>query len=161
MLKSNMAKSASTSEAKRVGKFGVVGVINTIIDFTIYNVLSSKTALTLIQSNFISTTCAMTFSYFANRSVVFHAKSNNPVKQALLFFAFTTFGLYVLQNGVIYFLTVTWTGPVNLAASIVAKLGLAGVFSHTFVVKNSAKAAGIVVSLTWNYLTYRKYVFAK
>jgi len=157
-----MAKPAPTSEAKRVGKFGVVGIINTIIDFTIYNVLSSKTALTLIQSNFISTTCAMTFSFFANRSVVFRAKTDNPVKQALIFLAFTTFGLYVLQNGVIHILTVDWTGPVHLAVTIVRDLGIsASKLSDSFIIKNSAKAAGIVVSLTWNYLTYRKYVFAK
>lgn len=154
-----MAKPATASEVKRIGKFGIVGVINTIIDFTIYNLLTSKAALTLIQANFISTTVAMTFSFFANKQVVFQNRQGNPYKQALIFFAVTAFGLYVLQNGVIHLLTVTWTGPVNLAVSISRSLGLDKLFSDSFIIKNSAKAAGIVVSLIWNYLAYRKWVF--
>ena len=156
-----MATQQPASEVKRIGKFGVVGIINTVIDFTIYNLLSSKTALTLIQSNFISTTCAMTFSFFANRSVVFESRKGNPLKEALIFFTVTAFGLYVIQNGVIHFLTVDWTGPVHLATNIVHAIGLGGKLSYSFVIKNSAKAIGIVFSLTWNYLTYCKWVFVK
>jgi len=156
-----MAKQQPVSEVKRIGKFGVVGIINTVIDFTIYNVLSSKTALTLVQSNLISTTCAMIFSFFANKTVVFRSRRDNPLKEAVIFFAVTAFGLYVIQNGVIHFLTVDWTGPVHLATSIVHSIGLGSKLSDSFVIKNSAKAVGIVFSLTWNYLTYRKWVFVK
>ncbi len=156
-----MTKQSQAAEVKQIGKFGAVGVINTVIDFAIYNLLTSKTALTLIQSNIISTTVAMTFSFFANRSVVFRSRQSNPLKQALIFFIVTAFGLYVLQNGVIHILTVSWRGPVNLAVSLVHGLGLGKTFSDGFVIKNGAKAAGIVISLTWNYLTYKKWVFAK
>ena len=155
MLNREMAKPAQNSEVKRIGKFGAVGIINTAIDFTIYNLLSSKTALTLIQSNLISTTCAMIFSFFANKTVVFESRRGNPYKEALIFFAVTAFGLYVLQNGVIHLLTVNWLGPVHLATSIIHTLGLGSKLSDSFVIKNSAKAAGIVLSLTWNYLTYK------
>lgn len=161
MLKNEMAKQQPVSEVKRIGKFGVVGIINTLIDFTIYNVLSSKTALTLIQSNFISTSVAMVFSFFANKNVVFENRKGNPIKEAVIFFAVTAFGLYVLQNGVIHILTVDWTGPVHLAVNISHALKLNSKLSDGFVTKNSAKAAGIVISLTWNYLTYKKWVFAK
>lgn len=154
-----MAKPQPVSEVKRIGKFGVVGVINTAIDFTIYNLLSSKTALTLIQSNFISTTVAMIFSFFANRTVVFGGRRGNPYKEALIFLVVTAFGLYVLQNGIIHLLTVDWLGPVHLATGITHGLGLRKTLSDSFVIKNSAKLAGIVVSLTWNYLTYKRWVF--
>lgn len=161
MLKIEMTKQPPVSEVKRIGKFGVVGIINTLIDFTIYNLLSSKTTLTLIQSNLISTSVAMIFSFWANRSLVFESRKGNPVKEAIIFFVVTAFGLYVLQNGIIHILTVDWTGPVHLATRIVHSIGLSGKLSDSFVIKNSAKLAGIVVSLTWNYLTYKKWVFAK
>ena len=159
MLSHKMAKAQPVSEVRRIGKFGAVGIVNTIIDFTLYNLLSSKTALTLIQSNLVSTTTAMTFSFFANKSVVFGSRKGNPYKEALIFFAVTAFGLYVLQNGVIHLLTVNWLGPVHLAISISHHLGLGKTLSDGFVVKNSAKLAGIVVSLIWNYLTYKRWVF--
>ncbi|HSX15096.1 MAG TPA: GtrA family protein [Candidatus Saccharimonadales bacterium] len=150
---------ATSTEVKRIGKFGAVGIINTIIDFTIYNVLTSKVGLTLIQANFFSTTVAMIFSFFANKTVVFQSRKGNPIRQAVIFFIVTAFGLYVLQNLVIHALTVTWTGPVDLATHIVHSLGLGGTFSDAFVIKNSAKIAAILVSMIWNYLAYKKWVF--
>lgn len=159
MLKIEMAKHPPVSEVKRIGKFGVVGVLNTLIDFIIYNLLSSKTTLTLIQSNLISTSVAMTFSFWANRKLVFESRKGSPIKEAVIFLAVTAFGLYILQNGIIHLLTVNWTGPVHLAIRVVHGLGLSSKLSDSFVIKNSAKLAGIVVSMTWNYLTYRKWVF--
>jgi putative flippase GtrA len=44
---------------KRLGKFGIVGIFNTLIDFVIYNLLSGVIGLNLIESNIISTTVAM------------------------------------------------------------------------------------------------------
>ena len=91
----------------RAGKFGVVGALNTLIDFVLYNVLSTFLKLTLVQANIISTTIAMIFSFTANKKLVF--KSQGAVlKQGILFFAVTAFGLYVLQTGTIKLLTDIW-----------------------------------------------------
>ncbi len=154
-----MAKTAVSSEVKRVGKFGVVGIINTLIDFAIYNLLSSRTALTLVQANIVSTSVAMVFSFFANKSLVFKNRKGNLAIQVLSFFIVTAFGLYILQTGVIKLLTEVWLGPVNLAVAIVHLVGLSKIFSDSFVIKNSAKVAATVVSLVWNYLLYKRVVF--
>jgi putative flippase GtrA len=144
-------------ELTRVGKFGIVGILNTVIDFTIYNVLSSRAGLTLVQANIVSTTIAMVFSFLANKHVVFQKDEGSSVKQAVLFFAVTAFGLYVLQTGTIKLLTDVWLVPVSLGISAAHALGITG--HDQLVAKNGAKALATMVSLTWNYIMYKKVVF--
>ncbi len=155
-------KKQAEPEVARVGKFAGVGVLNTLIDFAILNVLSSSyVGLSLIVANIISTSVAMVFSFFANKRVVFKQEHGNPLMQAVLFFAVTGFGLWVLQSGIIYVLTVAWVSPLKLAYSIVKAIGLGGIFSEAFVIKNGAKVFATLVSLTWNYIAYKKVVFKK
>lgn len=145
-------------DIKRVGKFGLVGIANTLIDFVLYNILSSKVGLTLVQSNIISTTAAMIFSFLANKNLVFKRTGGSTTKQVILFFAVTAFGLYVLQTGTIKLLTDFWLAPVGL---VVASAHLIGITNHDqFIIKNSAKAVATLVSLTWNYIMYKKVVFS-
>lgn len=158
--KENMSNTTNTGEIKRVGKFGAVGIINTLIDLTFYNILSSSIiGLSLIGANLISTTIAMVFSFFANQRLVFNANQRGLLRQALIFFPVTAFGLYVLQSGVIKLFTEVWLAPLELAVLIVHFVGLSALFSDDFIIKNGAKAAATLVSLTWNYLMYKKVVF--
>ncbi len=145
---------------QQIAKFGAVGVLNTIIDFSIFNVLSSKKiGWGKIPSNIASTTVAMVFSFLVNRSYVFGANGGNVALQVAEFFAVTMFGLYVLQNLTIWFLTDVWTFIPDLAFTIVKILHLQKVFKQDFVNKNSAKAVATVVSLVWNFMLYSKLVF--
>ncbi len=143
---------------KQAGKFGVVGVANTFLDFFIFNFCSKFLRLALIPSNTISTTIAMTFSFIANRKVVFKDGDRTATHQALIFFAVTAFGLYVLQNGIIHLLAITWPGPLLGVVKAIRHLGLS-MFSDAFYVNNGAKAVGTVASLAWNFIMYKKVVF--
>lgn len=147
----------SRNELKRVGKFGVVGIINTVIDFTLYNILSSTTFLSLVESNIVSTTVAMVFSFFANRNVVFKAKGGSIKQQTIRFLLVTGFGIYVLQNGTIALLTQVWPGPLNAVVHLAVASGFHG--HNAFIIKNSAKIIATVVSLIWNYIMYKRLVF--
>ena len=148
----------TTAAIKQVGKFGAVGILNTLIDFSIYNFCLKYLELSTVGSNTISTTIAMLFSFFANRQVVFTGGDGSVRRQAVLFFAVTAFGLYVLQNGVIHLFTDVWRGPLE---AVVRGLRSAGihVFADAFYINNIAKAIGTVVSLTWNFIMYKKVVF--
>ena len=147
----------SKSSIHRVGKFGIVGILNTLIDFVIFNLLTTDTGLGLVPANVISTTIAMVFSFMANKRVVFRKQDGSTVMQAVIFFAFTAFGLYVLQNGTIYILTSVWTWPINVFVATVHMLGIPD--HNAFLIKNGAKAVATVVSLSWNYVVYKKVVF--
>jgi putative flippase GtrA len=147
----------SRNELRRVGKFGVVGLLNTVIDFTLYNILSSTTFLTLVESNIISTSVAMVFSFFANRHVVFRAKQGSIKQQTVRFLLVTGFGIYVLQNGTIALLTQVWPGPMNDLVHLAITAGFHG--HNAFIIKNGAKIVATLVSLIWNYIMYKRLVF--
>lgn len=143
-----------------LAKFGLVGILNTAVDFIIFNVLTNKKiGLKKIPANLISTTIAMLISFVLNRGFVFNATGGNIYIQSAEFFAVTAFGLYVLQSLVIYFLLEIWEWPVELAWKIVQLLKLNKYMGHEFVRKNAAKAAATLVSLTWNYLMFSFIVF--
>lgn len=156
MPKSSMSTRA---EVRRVGKFGIVGASNTLIDFTIYNLLHFGLGFGLISSNIVSTTTAMAISFFANKRLVFKHHHGPVLKQAGIFFLTTAFGLYVLQNGTILLLTDIWTLPLDLLVKLVHLIGLNAVLTDRFVINNGAKAVATMVSLTWNYILYKKVVF--
>jgi putative flippase GtrA len=153
------ASSQSSAEIKRVGKFGLVGIFNTVIDFTTYNVLHFVAGWALIPANIVSTTCAMAFSFVANKQLVFKPEVGSWVRQAGIFFVTTAFGLYVLQNGTITLLVDYWTWPLAVGVGLVHTFHLDRWLSDQFVINNGAKAIATLVSLTWNYIIYKKVVF--
>jgi putative flippase GtrA len=143
-----------------VARFGLVGILNTLVDFVIFNILTNKRiGLGKIPANLISTSVAMVVSFSLNRGFVFKATGGNVFVQGLEFFVVTAFGLYVLQNLVIWFLLDVWEWPVELAWKVAQLTRLDKALSHEFVRKNSAKAAATLVSLTWNYLMFSFIVF--
>ncbi len=145
------------AEAKRIGQFGLVGVVNTLIDFGLFNILSAPGRLTLVQANLISTTVAMIVSFFANRKLVFREHSGPFWRQVISFYLVTAFGLYVLQTGTIKLLTEVWLGPADAAVTLCHALGVSG--HDQFIIKNFAKLVGTIISLAWNYVAYKKVVF--
>ncbi|HEX7259941.1 MAG TPA: GtrA family protein [Candidatus Saccharimonadia bacterium] len=150
----------SHGDLSQVGKFGIVGVLNTIIDFTIFNILTSKRFhMHKVTANIISTTTAMIFSFFANRQAVFESGTGNPVVQAVLFFAVTAFGLYIIQTGVLYLLAVRWSWPDRLIRHLLKLTRLNRLISHSFALNNGAKLAGTLCSLSWSFYMYKHVVF--
>lgn len=144
----------------QAGKFGIVGILNTIIDFAIFNVLTSKPFnMSKIKANVISATFAMTFSFFANREAVFHAGSGDAPTQALKFFAVTAFGLYVIQNAVLWVLLRHYKWPRRWVEASLKRTGLNKRLSTDFVLKNGAKVAATLCSLTWNFFFYKYVVY--
>jgi putative flippase GtrA len=152
-------KAVHVARAKQVSKFGIVGALNTVVDFTIYNLLHFNVGLGLIQANIISTTIAMTCSFFMNKRLVFRHHGKIDFRQAVLFLATTAFGLYILQTGIIALLTSVWLQPLHAMVKIVHATGLHQLVSDTFVVNNGAKAVATVVSMAWNFIIYKKVVF--
>ncbi|MGW4519677.1 GtrA family protein [Amycolatopsis sp. NPDC004378] len=117
-------------------RFGIVGVGNTLVDALGYAILASAGVPTFV-ANFLSTTAGMLLSFTLNRNFTFRAKDGDIRRQALLFFAVTAFGLWVVQFGVI-----------TLVSALFPGVGLL-----------VPKGAAIVVGLFWNYLLYRYVVF--
>ena len=128
----------------KIIRFGIVGTINTALDFGLL-LLFTHLGLPKIVSNTLSTGLAFIFSFFANKKYTFRSSSGNVKREIALFTIVTLFGLWVLQNGVIWSIS-------PLCAALLHNESLALL---------TAKLAGTIVSLTWNYLTYDILVFRK
>ena len=123
-------------------RFILVGIANTAIDFF---VLFGLTALgvELILANMISTSVALTFSFFFNRSFTFRS-SGRKTTQILGFLAVTLVGLWVLQPLILVFFVPLLTPVFDRELSIIG-----------------SKMLATVVSMVWNYLLYDSLVFKK
>jgi putative flippase GtrA len=139
-------------------RFAIIGVFNTLFDFAILNLLVFAFGLNNIVANTISVTLAMAVSYVLNYHVVFRQKTANHAKRVLLFLLVTAFGLWILQNGVIYIFVHWFTWPASVAKSTFDLVGLHS-FTKDFAILNTAKVFGTVVSLLWNFFMYKRLVF--
>lgn len=125
-------------------RFGVVGGANTAIDFGILFVLVFL-GVDKIFANFISTSTAFVFSFFVNRSFTFKSTTKTTKKQIGLFVVITLFGLWVIQPIIIT--GVGWMiNDFGLRGPLVLLIG---------------KVCATAVTLVWNYVLYRKFVFIK
>ena len=85
-------------------KFCLIGVLNTGIDFIIYGFLTRVLGFYFLLANIISVVVAMTFSFFANKTVTFKNKDTGILKQYSKFVFINTFGL--ILNNIILFIGV-------------------------------------------------------
>lgn len=123
-------------------RFTLVGAVNTVIDFVIFLSLSLA-GVPAIGANYISTTTALSFSFFANKKYTFKSQGRNYVKEITLFVVFTVVGLWVLQPTIIFMVTKS-----------LENISIASWMQLTI-----AKIAATIVTLVWNYLTYSRFVF--
>lgn len=128
----------------QIGRFAIVGTINTAIDFSLLFLLTFL-GLPKIAANTVSTGSAFVFSFFANKKYTFKSTNKNIKYEIISFIIITLFGLWVLQNGIIWLIT-------PLIKNIVSQEQLA-LFA--------AKLLATAVSLVWNYCLYDKVVFKK
>ena len=126
----------------QVVRFGVVGALNTGIDFGLLFALKAL-GLPVEVANICSTGVAFALSFMLNKKYTFKASGTNIVREMVLFTVVTLFGLWVLQTIVI-----------NLSLPL-----LQGWLGNQSIALLGAKLLATVVSLVWNYLLYSRVVF--
>ncbi len=124
-------------------RFAVVGGANTAIDFSILFILVAL-GLPTIVSNFISTSLALVFSFYANKKFTFKNEATNKT-QFVYFLAITLFGLWIIQPLIIEGI----------------KISLSNLPLNNYIVLFAGKITATVVTLIWNYLLYKRFVFKK
>jgi putative flippase GtrA len=142
MIKAGLKHIVGRAVDQQKVRFALVGVLNTVVDFSVLFALVNVTKLSPIIANIISTSIALTVSYLLNKRSVFgNTDAHNP-KQIVLFVAVTLSGLWILQNLVIYIVGAWLSSALPQNVVLFAGKLLASVFS-----------------LTWNYLWYSRVVF--
>lgn len=137
----NINKMVIETRSEKI-RFGVVGVINTLIDFGFLFTLKYF-GFPIIAANTISTTIAFVASFTLNKKVVFKVRNSNLKREIALFIIVTLFGLWVLQPTV--FIIIGGVIPPDYSSSYLALL--------------VSKICATCVTIVWNYVTYSRIVF--
>ncbi|MFI5957848.1 GtrA family protein [Cryptosporangium sp. NPDC051539] len=122
---------------KELTKFGIIGVVNTVLDFAVWNALLS---IGPIKAQVASTVVSATSSYFMNRHWTFRHRARSGLRREyLLFFVFNAIGLVITA-------------------------GILAIASYGFDVGNVAalnvvKLFAIAIATVFRFWAYRRWVF--
>lgn len=123
-----------------LAKFGVVGVVNTILDFALFNALHFGAGVGPLTSQAISTLVSATSSYFMNRHWTFRHRARTGIRREYtLFFVLNLVGLIIMEACI----GLTRYG-----------FGLTGVAAL-----NAAKVVGLVLGTLFRFWSYKRWVF--
>ncbi len=124
------------------GRFAVVGIANTIIDFGVLFTLKIA-GLPEIPANIVSTFTAFCFSFFANKNYTFKTSGTNVARELGLFILVALTGAWVIQSLVLAGM-LSVLSPLHLSELITL-----------FIAKIIAVGAGLI----WSYVMYSRVVF--
>lgn len=152
---------------KQGAKFGLVGLSNAVIDFTLYTVLAIVFKVPLDKVflvKYFSGSVAMINSFYWNRNWTFHNKAK-IIRSGPKFLIATLISVWGIQPGVVWLFTATTQGQAfgtfwyNLGETI----GVVGLFPQTltlpFVIKTVAFAMGVLTILVWDFSFYKFWAF--
>lgn len=150
----------------RVSLFAVVGLINTLTDIVLLNLLrvithteSAQTGKLIILNLFSASTVAI-LSFYLNRKYVFKA-GHVRNHMFLPFLLITLSSIFILQSLVIGFTLHNFDGLARFCMNIGSHLPVVGNFSFNFYEANIAKVFATSASMVWNYICYNRVVFKK
>lgn len=130
-------------------KFGASGAFNTFLDWGVLNILIAASGITggigFAAFKAISFSFATISSYFWNKYWTFESKESTSAKEVTQFIIISTIG--VLINVGLAYMIVTIFRPED----ILAQKRLA----------NIAAATATIISLIWNFIGYKIWVFKK
>ena len=91
--------------------------------------------------------------------LVFGAGAGSLGPQLGLFLVVTGSSSYLLQNGIIHWLSYRWLWPGRVMFQLAGKTERLRGLGRDFVERNTAKAIAIGAGLLWNYFGYKYFVF--
>lgn len=156
----------------QVFRFGLVGVVNTVVDYVTFITLTVVFQIPLSRvwmAKYPSSAVGMAVSFILNRRFVFRSTERRAGGQAFRFFTATVIGIFVIQN----LLTQLFASKFQFfgieAFRLMDSAGLSGVrltlhdrelgITRDFTIKTVAFALGASVSIFWNFLAYKYWVF--
>lgn len=137
---------------KRVLRFGTVGVLNTVVDFAVFNALAVIAGVPPIPANVVSNAAGIVNSFVWNRSWTF----SDLAGERSVASSFPRFALASVV-GLAINTTALWA-LMRAFGPWVAAAGEPGTPGHALAL-NALKVAAAVLSLTWNFLAYRYWAF--
>jgi putative flippase GtrA len=146
-----------TVASRRVVRFIIVGVGNTLLNFVVLNIAFYALRQPKLIASLIATFFAVIVSFTLNRNFVFSDKSR-PLRQLVLFVIVTLSGVLIVQNGIFYVGITLLRGHESAIVALVKRVtGIA--LATSFVNVNVSNAVAALFVMVWNYNGYRFFVF--
>lgn len=114
----------------QIMKFGVVGVIATVIDFGIMNLLHYGLGLNILIANTSGFIISLIFNYLASMKYVFAHKEGMSRREFIIFVVLSVIGL-VLNDGIV----LAFNAGLGLEANIAKICATALVMVYNFVTR--------------------------
>lgn len=146
---------------KQLVMFFLTGVVNTLVDLGLLNLLVFVAKLPLILANLVAVSGALIVSYIDNSYFVFENNELRNWRLIGMYLGVTIVGLYGIETAVLYSLSHFWLFPGHFAFWIVKKIGLGHLLSQHFVQTNTAKLVAALIAAIWNFIIYKRFVFKK
>lgn len=157
-----------------VVRFVLVGVVNTVVDYVTFITLTIAFHIPLSRvwmAKYPSSAVGMAVSFVLNRRFVFRATENRAKGQAVRFITATLIGIFVIQNlltqlfasrfqyfGIEAFHAVDAAGLSRARFTLFDReIGI----TRTFTIKTVAFGLGAVISIVWNFVAYKYWVFRR
>jgi putative flippase GtrA len=156
-----------TSLVRQGAKFGIVGIANTIIDYTIYITVTKVLNVPLSRVflvKYFSGSVAMINSFYWNRRWVFPGRIGVG-KAGARFLVATLVSVYLIQPGMVDLFSATTMGQHfgTFWFDTAKSLGLVSLVPHiltrAFTIKTAAFAMGALSAAIWNFILYRLWAF--
>jgi len=146
-----MNNSIHRKELKRFVRFGIVGVIGSVIDFGFLNLFTIVFKMPYVLSSVFSFSLAVINNFILNRLWTFSASRKDPLLGQLI-----QFGIVSVVGLLIRTPLLAWLEKVliPLAGKLVPNL-----LTPTIVGHNVGLAIGIGVVMLWNYFANRFWTF--
>ena len=161
------AAKANPGLVKQGAKFGLVGISNTVIDYTLYLTFTKLLNVPLDKVfvvKFFSGSVAMINSFYWNRRWVFRSKAGLG-RSGLRFLLATLVSIWAIQPGVVFIFSAT-TGGLAFSSfwfDLANALGIVNLvpdlLTKAFVIKTVAFGMGVVGSAIWNFTLYKLWAF--
>lgn len=160
-------RKSDTKIVKQGAKFGLVGLSNAIIDFTLYTTLSILLKVPLDKVflvKFFSGSVAMCNSFYWNRTWTF--KSKVGIGQSVWKFLVTTLiSVWAIQPSVVWLFTATSPGRAfgTFWFTLAHAIGVIGLLPHVLtlalVIKTVAFGMSVLTILVWDFTFYKFWAF--
>lgn len=157
----------SLARTLEIRRFGAVGLVNTLIDYVVFVALTKIMRLPLESvwvAKVISGTLAIAVSFYLNRTWVFRT-SGAPLVQAARFVTVTVIGVYGIQTPLTHLFASVYPGLGKTLYGALDAIRVTRVFpsvlTEALVIKTVAFALATSVSMTFNFLLYRFWVFRR
>lgn len=143
---------------KKKFRFTAVGVVNTLLNLAMFNLLIFIFDLNVVLSNLIAIIISILLSFALNKNYVFQDDSvgGESLKKLSYFVIVTVFSQLIVQQLFLIIFSLYATFPGEVAYSFANNFVNA---SREFWIYNTAKCIGIVFSLVINYIVYDRKIF--